>query len=312
MDHLNCIRAFVTVANMRSFTRSAEALNATPSTISRAISELENYTRSRLINRTTRHVQLAEGARAYYETCVRILEQLEEAEHSLTGDRDLMRGPLSVIAHPLAVASGLAEILETYGARAPNVDVEITVISDPINLENCDCDIALCPPNKILNSSAVSRTLLQSPHILVASTLYLDRVSRISSTADLSHHMLIYCRQHMIRNSELWIQENGIAKHVLTPRHRFHSNEIEAKNLVLGRLGIAMLPLCTVARELESGDLKQVLPASVIMQESIQLSAHYVHRRLMSKRARFFLDESLTFFSRPRTGFRSEKIQMVA
>jgi DNA-binding transcriptional LysR family regulator len=100
------MKAFVTVVRLKSFTKAAAQLSISPSGLSRAIANLETHTRTRLLNRTTRHVSLAEGARDYFTTCSDLLDRLRDSEQRLLEDRDTPTGVIRVLSHPVRYRGG--------------------------------------------------------------------------------------------------------------------------------------------------------------------------------------------------------------
>lgn len=96
MDQLFCIRVFVRVVEQGSFARAADDLAASRSSVTTAVGQLERRLGVRLLHRTTRRLSLTDEGRAYYERCVRILEDLNEAEEALYGTRALPKGRLKV------------------------------------------------------------------------------------------------------------------------------------------------------------------------------------------------------------------------
>lgn len=82
MDRLVSITAFVRVAESGGFTAAARRLNVSTAGVSENVQALENALGVRLLNRTTRRVSLTEIGREYYERCVQILHDLEEADEA--------------------------------------------------------------------------------------------------------------------------------------------------------------------------------------------------------------------------------------
>ena len=85
IDRFDTMSLFVRVLERRSFTKAAADLNIPRSTASEAIQRLERDLGSRLLERTTRHIAPTPDGAAYYERCVSILADLEEAEGALRG-----------------------------------------------------------------------------------------------------------------------------------------------------------------------------------------------------------------------------------
>jgi LysR family transcriptional regulator, regulator for bpeEF and oprC len=96
---LNQMAIFASVVKHGSFTAAALALAMPKSTVSKRVAELEDRLGTRLLQRTTRSVQLTHAGSVYYEQCQRIIQEAEAAERLLTEhDGPLAgswRGPLS-------------------------------------------------------------------------------------------------------------------------------------------------------------------------------------------------------------------------
>jgi DNA-binding transcriptional LysR family regulator len=98
-DRLVSITAFVRVAESGGFTAAARRLNASTAAVSENVQALENTLGVRLLNRTTRRVSLTEIGRDYYERCVQILHDLEEADETAGALQLTPRGRLRLHCH---------------------------------------------------------------------------------------------------------------------------------------------------------------------------------------------------------------------
>ena len=84
MSRIDTLQTFVSVVRTRNFTAAADALNVTPSAISKQISSLEERLGVRLLNRTTRSVSPTEAGQMFYQHCENILDSINEAEKLVT------------------------------------------------------------------------------------------------------------------------------------------------------------------------------------------------------------------------------------
>ena len=89
---LNTIYLFVKVVLFGSYSRAAENLKLPKSTLSRAISRLEEETGTKLLLRTTRTIALTEAGRAFYENCAEPLQLLEDAKKALNEKNNSISG----------------------------------------------------------------------------------------------------------------------------------------------------------------------------------------------------------------------------
>src|SRR6185295_3544580 len=109
---LNEIVVFARVVQAGSFTAAAARLEMPKSTVSRKVSELEERLKSRLLQRTTRSLQLTDAGRTYYDFCARIASEVDEAERAVSSLQATPRGRLRITA-PINVAF-LAPIITDY------------------------------------------------------------------------------------------------------------------------------------------------------------------------------------------------------
>jgi DNA-binding transcriptional LysR family regulator len=90
----SAIRAFVAVVDTGSFGSGGKAIGLTRSAVGKALARLEARLGTRLINRTTRSVAMTADGQLFYERCVQILADLEEAEASVRQDKPHPKGTL--------------------------------------------------------------------------------------------------------------------------------------------------------------------------------------------------------------------------
>ncbi|RFU49125.1 LysR family transcriptional regulator [Paraburkholderia sp. DHOC27] len=296
MDQLASMRAFVTVARTQSFTKAAEILNVSRGALSRAISDLEAHTRARLLNRTTRHVSLVEAARDYYNACARIIDELEQAERRLTDDKMSECGYVRVVVHPLAVVAGMSTMLQAFAATAPCIKVHATVQDGPLNLVDSGYDLAIYPPDRITNSTIVSRPLFHSRFVLVASPKYLERNPSVSSICDLSAHRIVDGREQTLKKgADISLETSLCPDFSLQGSHFTVPAEI-AREIALAGGGIALVPEVAVRRDIAQGDLREIRPGESASLGGVDLAVQYRQLSSTPRRTKTFIDACLGYF----------------
>src|SRR5215813_1725870 len=131
MDKLSAMRAFVRVVEAGTFTKAAETLGVPKTQVSRLVQSLEEELKTLLLNRTTRRVTVTPDGGAYYERAVRVLDDIEELESSLSHATVRPRGRLRVDC-PSAIANLiLIPALGDFCARYPDITVDIGVSDRP-------------------------------------------------------------------------------------------------------------------------------------------------------------------------------------
>jgi len=173
MDRLASINAFVRVAESSGFTAAARRLNASTAAVSENVQALENALGGRLLNRTTRQVSLTEIGRDYYERCVQILHDLEEADEAAGALQLTPRGQVRVYCHR-RIGCLVAPTVTGFLVRYPEATVDLRTGYVMIDLVQEGFDLAITPL-PLRDSTLVSGRLAAGRFILCGAPAYLDK-----------------------------------------------------------------------------------------------------------------------------------------
>lgn len=282
------LRTFVLVARFGSFSRVAEQLQTTASSISTAIGRLEAQLGARLFQRTTRKVVLTQEGSELLDRSERMLEDFEELVGLFRQKESRLSGRLRIDL-PLGMTSGIVmALLPTFAERYPDLTIDlfssdrrVDVISDGF-----DCVVRA---GTVVHESLVCRPLGQLKLVNVASRAYIDAFGEPSTLSDLSEHYLVnYQPNPSDHHAGFEYAENG-KTHVLTMRHRITVNNSVAYGAACrAGFGIAQLPLFGVKADLVAGSLVQLLPNH--LPYSMPINQLFPHRRNVPLRVRLFGD----------------------
>jgi LysR family transcriptional regulator for bpeEF and oprC len=141
MDRLQAMEVFVRVVDTGAFTRAAEVLHMPKATVTTLVQNLESHLGAKLLNRTTRRVNVTPDGAAYYERCTRILAEVEETESALGRNKSNPRGRLRVDVPVTFGRRVLVPALPDFFARYPEIRLEIGCSDRPVDLieEGVDC-----------------------------------------------------------------------------------------------------------------------------------------------------------------------------
>lgn len=252
---LNELFVFARVVQSGSFTGAARALEMTKSSVSRKVSDLEDRIGARLLQRTTRSLNLTDVGRAYYEHCVRIIAEVEEANLAVSQMQATPRGLLR-ISIPLAFGF-LAPVLDEYLARFPDVRLEVVATDRTVDLVEEGFELAL-RVGKLADSALIARPLATIRRVLVASPAYLKRHGAPKQPHDLANHdCLVFAVGAQAGEWHLSVK-NKTETVKVTARLAVNDFDILFQAAASG-LGIASLPEFICRKDLASGRLKQVL-----------------------------------------------------
>ncbi|OOG36556.1 LysR family transcriptional regulator [Polaromonas sp. A23] len=141
MDRFDAMQAFARVVETGSFTKAAETLHMSKTSVTQLVQQLEARLRVRLLNRTTRKVNVTADGAAYYERVLRVLADVDDAETSLSSAAALPRGRLRVdVPSPLARMI-LVPALPAFHAQYPDIQLDMGVSDRMVDIigENVDC-----------------------------------------------------------------------------------------------------------------------------------------------------------------------------
>ncbi|WP_434681648.1 LysR family transcriptional regulator [Pseudomonas sp. R1-18] len=141
MDRFDAMQAFARVVEAGSFTKAADTLHMSKTSVTQLVQQLEARLRVKLLNRTTRQVKLTADGAVFYERAVRLLADLDDAETSLSAAAALPRGRLRVdVPSPFANLI-LVPALPAFHARYPDIQIDMGVSDRVVDLigENVDC-----------------------------------------------------------------------------------------------------------------------------------------------------------------------------
>ena len=197
MDRLLALQTFARVVELGGFTKAAESLRLSKTTVSDLVQNLEAHLGARLLQRTTRRVTVTPEGAAFYERCARILTDLEEAEASVMQTRVAPKGRLRVDAPGALARLFIIPRLPQFLARYPDLRLELGLGLRPVNLveEGVDCVVRV---GELPDSSMVARRIGAMSFVCCASPAYLREHGAPRAPEDLAGAPLrqLHVRSH--------------------------------------------------------------------------------------------------------------------
>ncbi len=249
---------FVRAVELGGFTAAARACHMTPSAVSKLVTRLEARLGARLINRSTRKLQLTPEGCAFYERSVKILADIAEAErYASAGEK--ASGPIRINTSASFGNHVLAPLVADFLARHPAVTLDISHTDKVVDLLDDRADVAI-RTGPLKNSSLIARKLGTTGTTIVASPAYLARHGEPRSAAELLAHRLIGFSY--IRSTEGWLlrQDGETITVPVTPGIQVGDGEA-MRHMALSGAGLARLATFTVRADIEAGRLVPLLEA---------------------------------------------------
>jgi LysR family transcriptional regulator, regulator for bpeEF and oprC len=255
---LELTRIFVKVVQQGSFSRAAELLKLPKSTVSRAVSRLENEAGTKLLLRTTRSLTLTASGRVFFDSCLGPLLMLEDARKSLQGSDSIVSGVVRVTAPEDLGSHVIAPLIGQLTEEHSALSFELNCTDEVIDLVRDGYDLAV-RIGKLNPSSFKSKRLGEVILIPIAAPDYIKRHGKPRAPAELIEHTCLSFNSQTL--SPRWTLRSSQKVEHAAIRPRFVSNQMSSLvKTALSGGGIALVPHYLVESELKSGNLVRVLP----------------------------------------------------
>jgi DNA-binding transcriptional LysR family regulator len=285
MDRLTSMTTFVKVVEHGGFSAAARALDMSPSMVTTHVQALEERLGVRLLNRSTRRVGLTEVGQAYFERCVQILAELDDADQVAQVLQSTPRGTLrlntSIMMPPF-----IGPVIAEYVKRYPDVAVDMVISDRMVDLveEGFDLCIRVTP---IPDSSLIVRSLAAYRLVVCAAPEYLAAAGVPRQPSDLTHHNCLVFSQ-LPWGSE-WRFTGPDGEQRIQVSGNMRSNSAVALRLAaLHGQGVLATMSFQVANDIASGRLVPLLTEFIPTDSSVL--AVYPHRHRLSAKVRSFID----------------------
>jgi len=260
MDRLQAMEVFIRVVDTNSFTKAALTLNLPRASVTNIIQNLEAYLKVRLLQRTTRRLNLTADGASYYARCVRVLAEIDEIEGAFSATKIVPRGRLRIETSGPVGKLILVPALDDFHARYPEIELTIGMSDRRVDIieDGVDCAIRV---GSLIDSNMVARRLADFHFVTAATPGYLQRHGMPASLQDLDGHVAAkYISARTSRPMDLRFVVDNKDVEVKTPS-TFTVNDAEALLAVgLKGLGVFQVARMLALPHLDSGALVEVLP----------------------------------------------------
>jgi DNA-binding transcriptional LysR family regulator len=287
VDRLTGLAVFAKVVDAGSFSAAARHFGMSPAMVTAHVQTLEDRLGVRLLNRTTRRVSATEVGQNFYERCLRILSELEEAEGVAGESQSAPRGLLRVTAPVSFGTRQLAPVIADYLVSYPDVSIELSLDDPYLDLVEKRFDLAI-RLGQLADSSLIARKLCTLTTVLCASPGYLEKNGAPRTPRDLIGHNCLVYTYAAAQGVWNFVGQDG-KKDVVRISGRFLANSGDVlMALVLKGGGVALAPDYLAEDDLKAGRLIRVLPEYATPETAVQ--AVYPHGRHLSAKTRTFID----------------------
>ena len=286
MDRLTSLTAFVRVVDAGGFSAAGRKLNMSTTMVSNHVQALEDRLGARLLNRTTRKVSLTEIGKAYYDRCVQILADIEQADDIAGALQSTPRGTLRIYTNTHLVQF-LSPVVAEFLAGYPDVKVDLVIGERNVDLidENFDLAVRMVPSP---DSSLIVRSLATWRHVLCCSHGYIEKHGKPEQLPDLAERNCIRHVNYPYGDEWRFVDRKGAPATVRISGNLVSNSGETLLRAALAGVGIWLAAGFIVRTALESGALVRLLPEYRPVEFS--MNAIYPHRHHLSAKVRTFID----------------------
>lgn len=256
MIDLNELQVFAKVVDANGFASAARLLGMPVSSVSRAVSRLEQRLGTQLLHRTTRRISLTDAGLVYHRHCERLLAEAAVAEAAVGGLDQEPRGVLRISAPITFGRFLLAPIVGDFGARYPELRLVVVLTNRYVDLVEEGFDLAI-RTGTLPDSNLRSRHLGESPFVIAGSPACLGRWK---SPPDCHAFARLPCLLLGERvDAGRWPFMEADQPVGVRVQAAMVANDMDLlRHAALAGLGFVMLPSFLIAAELASGALCSV------------------------------------------------------
>jgi len=278
---------FVRVVELGSLSAAGRDMRLSAAVVSNRIARLERDVGTRLLNRTTRHVSLTEEGSSYYDHCVVILNELEQAESAITSVNAEPRGPIKITAPTVFGRLHVAPHVPRFLERHPQMQVRLHLTDALVDLVQERVDLAIRIA-ELTDSTSIVRTLAPNRRLIVASPDYLAKHPAPKEPEDLLDHNCLLLRFPGSKQFR-WTLQGREGPVTLRVSGNMDSNSGEAlRDWCIAGHGLALKSLWEIVDDLNEGRLVPVL--TEFPPPSHAIYAMYPHSQHVPPRVRAFID----------------------
>lgn len=287
MNELECIKAFVKVAEVGSFTEAAQQLNLAKSAVTKRINQLEEHLELQLFQRSTRKLSITEGGTVFYQRCLNIISDLDQAKSDVSTMEWSLSGTFRVSCISSFTQAYLADDLCEFHQQNPELQIDLCQhdrYCDPVQ-EGFDLSIQQDAPH----SETLEQTeIFTIKRLVVCSPDYINKYGAPYHPEEIRNHRLAHNR-HI--QPEYFLNFKGKEDEYSIPFDPVMlTNTIWLlRSAVMKGECLAMMPIFFIEEEISSGAIIPILTDYRV--QNTNLCAYYRKSSFVPMKARIFLNE---------------------
>ena len=287
MNELLSMRAFVKVVEVGSFAEAARQIGTAKSVITTRVNQLEEHLQLELLHRSTRKLSTTDTGLDYYQRCVRLLSDLDEAKSAVSSIEWGLTGTFRVSCISSFSAAYLTDDVCNFRTEHPELNIELNVhdrFCDPVH-EGFDLSLQ---PSDIHRDILEKVQIMPMRRFVVATPDYIEKYGMPRQPEDLKQHQIAHNNYVGPENVISFVRNGKLIPVRFQPAITGNSIWLVRSAVMQGEC-MGMMPIFFIEKELIAGDLVPVL-ADLRIEHPV-LSAYYRKTTFVPMKVKIFLND---------------------
>jgi len=287
---LDDLSVFIEVARANGFRAAAQNLKLGPSSVSEAVTRIENRIGVRLIERTTRKMSLTEAGEDLLQSARPALTELRKTIAELGDTQNSLSGTLRLSAPRSSSPFFLDDVIAQYCAQYPEVNMEILYDDRKVDLVTSGIDAAIRSQTLLENETVAVEIGPSLDMALIGAPSYFAKHDMPAALTDLTEHAGIRFSFGSADRLAPWtFTGDGKLPFMVSPQPCMIVNDlVSMASFAKAGVGLAYIYRRIVEDEIASGELISIFDAYI--PPLPRYTVNYLTKRHMPARLRAFID----------------------
>ena len=269
-----------------SFSAASRKLGVPLATVSRKVSDLEEYLGVKLLERSTRHLELTDSGRTYLASCESILEEVSEAEQLVMGEHKAPKGKMLITAPVVFGRYYVLPLVSEFLKAYPEIKIQLVLTDNVLNMmeEGVDLSVRI---GHLPDSSLIASKVGETSFVTCASKEYLAAYGTPKTPKDLKEHECISIES--VGPTHVWKYQDGQKKITVPINSKLVVSNVESGvDAAISGLGITRAYCYQVKSYVRQKNLKLILKS--YDSEAVPINFLYLGSRQTPQKLRSFLE----------------------
>ncbi len=272
LDLFSCMQGFKAIAEHKGFSQAARHLHVSTSTLTGQIKHLEQLLKRKLLNRTTRHMELTEAGEIYLQHVNKLLVDIENAQNAVNAVEIQPHGKLIIGIAGAFYSQFFIKHFQKFLQKYPKIQLQTTEENAPTDLLNGSADLVITEID-IKDSQLVKEYLFTLHRSIYATPAYIKKFGSPKKAEDLQHHNCLIAKRISPNNE--WVLANN--KKIYVTGNYASSSGYNVLCAALAGMGLIWSTDILIKEELKRGELVEI---KLKDEQPVAIKMYLYHRRV--------------------------------